>query len=34
MREDHGHAYEEFDLTRYVRITQAGREYLRLREKL
>ncbi|AQZ68459.1 unnamed protein product [[Actinomadura] parvosata subsp. kistnae] len=34
IREDHGHTYEEFDLTRYVRITKAGREYLRLREKL
>ncbi|UBU12685.1 hypothetical protein [Nonomuraea gerenzanensis] len=34
IREDHGDREEQFDLTRYVRITEAGLEYLRLREKL
>lgn len=32
--EDHGHTYDEFDLRGYVAITEAGREYLRLREGL
>jgi len=32
--QDHEHIYEEFDIKRYVAITQAGREYLRLREQL
>ncbi|TYB58923.1 hypothetical protein FXF51_35960 [Nonomuraea sp. PA05] len=34
IREDHGRPGEEFDLTRYVKITDAGLEYLGLREKL
>lgn len=29
-----GGTYEEFDLKRYVAITEAGREYVRLRERL
>ncbi|MEV1247223.1 hypothetical protein ACIBO2_21500 [Nonomuraea sp. NPDC050022] len=32
--QDYGHTYEEFDLKRYVAITEAGREYVRLRERL
>ncbi|TMR15468.1 hypothetical protein ETD86_27210 [Nonomuraea turkmeniaca] len=32
--QDHGQTYDEFDLKRYVAITEAGREYLRLRERL